>query len=237
MFAIPPLVRCLTFAALALAIAAQAAERRETRSVSGFTAIGLAAPIKLQLVQGDTESLVLEGEESALAELDTAVEKGELLIRPRSKGRIPFMTNVRALVTAKTIESLRISGAGDISAAALRAETLKLAISGAGDIRIGAVAASGLDVAVSGSGDVTVAGRADTFVTGISGSGDVRAAKLEARDAKVSIAGSGDVTLWAKQSLAVRIAGSGDVRYYGDPALTKSVAGSGSIKRAGAAPS
>jgi len=220
-----------------LAFSAIAADKRETRPVSGFTGISLAAPINVQLVQADAESLVLEGDEATLAEIETVVEQGVLKIRTRSSFDSRHMSKARALVTAKTIESLRISGSGDIKAALLRSADLKLAIGGSGDIRIGALAASSVDVSVAGSGDVEVGGKADTVSTSVAGSGDVKAGRLEARDATIKIAGSGDVAVWAKQSLSVKIVGSGDVRYYGDPAVTQTILGSGSLRRAGASPS
>jgi len=226
----------LALMAAVTAPGAQAAER-QTRPVSGFSGIELAAPLKLELTQGDTESLVLEGDAAALDNLETVVSNGILVIRSRAKFNFSNMPKVRAFVTAKTIESLGISGAGDIATPSLRANALRVSISGSGDIRIAALAAASLDVAISGSGEVTVAGKTDRVVAGISGSGDVKAGKLETRDAKVSIAGSGDITLWTKGSLAVKIGGAGDVRYYGDPALTTSVSGAGSVRRVGSAPS
>src|SRR5471032_2380359 len=63
-----------------LAFAAVAADRRETRPVTGFTGIALSAPINVELVQGDIESLVLEGDEAELAEIETVVEQGVLKI-------------------------------------------------------------------------------------------------------------------------------------------------------------
>jgi hypothetical protein len=220
-----------------LASFAMAADKSETRPVSGFTGIALAAPINVELVQADTESLVLEGDEATLAEIETVVEQGVLKIRTRSSFNSRHMSKAHARVTAKTIDSLRISGSGDIDAAQLRSAALKVTVGGSGDVRIGTLTASSIEVAVAGSGDVVVGGRADTVSTSIAGSGDVKAGKLETSDAKVSIAGSGDVAVWAKQSLEVKIVGSGDVRYYGDPAITKSILGSGSLRRAGASPS
>jgi hypothetical protein len=226
----------LTLLAAATAFGAQAAER-QARPVSGFSGISLAAPMKMELVQGDTESLALEGDAEALANIETVVENGTLMIRSRSRWSFGKAPQIRAFVTAKSIESLRISGSGDIATPSLRSNALKLSISGSGDIRIGTLAAASLDVSVSGSGDITVAGKTDSISAGISGAGDVKAGKLETRTGKVSIAGAGDVTVWTKESLTVKISGAGDVRYFGDPALTKSVAGVGSVRRVGLAPS
>jgi hypothetical protein len=221
-----------------LAFAALAADRSETRPVSGFTGIALAAPIKVDLVQGDSESLVLDGDEAALAEIETVVEQGVLKIRTKARFTSSWGNwKVRARVGAKAIDSLKIAGSGDIIAVQLRSPDLKVAVGGSGDVRIGTLAATNLDVTVAGSGDVIVGGKADAISTSIAGSGDVKAEKLESRQAKVTIAGSGDVAVWAKESLNVKIVGSGDVRYYGDPAITRTIMGSGSIRRAGASPS
>lgn len=213
------------------------ADKRETRAVSGFHAIGLAAPIHVDVVQGDSEGLVLEGDEAALAELETVVEQGVLKIRTRSHHEPRGMQKVRARVSARTVEALRSAGSGDIDAETLRSGDLQIGIAGSGDIRIGALSASSLDVSIAGSGNVTVAGTVATVSTSIAGSGDLKAAKLETRAAKVKIAGSGDAAVWAKQSVDVKIMGSGDVVYYGDPAVERTILGSGSVRRAGASPS
>ena len=228
-----PLALMTTLVALAVA----AAERRETRAASGFTAISLAAPVKVDVTQGDVEGLVVEGDEAALADLETVVEQGTLKIRARSRKDVAGMSKARVHVSAKAIDALRISGSGDIDAPKLRTATLKIAVSGSGDVRIAELDATTLDVSVAGSGDVMVGGKADTLSTSIAGSGDVKAGKLAVRTAKVSIAGSGDVMLWAREQLSVSVVGSGDVRFYGDPEVKRSIMGSGSVRRLGATPS
>lgn len=200
----------------AIALSAAAADPREPREVSGFTGIALAAPIRVELSLGERESLFLEGDAKLLADIETVVEDRVLKIRLKPGTRKSWNSKARAIVTARAIEHLAISGSGDIAAPQLRSDALKIAI--------------------AGSGDVSVGGTAATLSTSISGSGDVKADKLEARSVTVSIAGSGDATVWARESLTVNIAGSGDVRYLGEPALRKSIVGSGSVKRLGNAP-
>jgi hypothetical protein len=227
-----------TCIAAGLSLAVNAADRRETRTVASFKSIGVSAPVRVELTQGDTESVVVEGDETSLAELETIVENGALKIRQKTRREVPKMDKVKAYVTARNIDGLSISGSGDIRAAALRATDLLLSISGSGDLRIDTLAASKLEVSVSGSGDVHVAGTADSLNASIAGSGDFHGAKLQAGDVHVSIAGSGAATLWARNHLSARIAGSGDLRYYGDPPVVHTrVAGSGSVKRMGTAPS
>ena len=211
-------------------------ERRETRAVSGFHAIRLAVPANLELTQGDVESLAIEAGEKILANIETVVEEGTLVIRPAKPLRT-WHGKVRIQVSARRIEALTIAGAGDIHAAALRGPALKVTIAGAGDVRIGTLETERAAIHISGSGDVRVGGRTVELSTRISGSGDVHAERLDARRVKVSIAGSGGADVRAQESLAVNVSGSGNVRYYGEPSVAKTIRGSGSVKKAGAAPS
>lgn len=213
-----PLRRAAILAALfPLALAAAAADSRETRAVGDFTEISLAAPIDVHVTQGAAPSLTLEGDAEALARIETFVEGSRLRIRVKQGEKWGWKRKVTARVTARQIDALSISGSGDISAPALAGASLAVSIAGSGDVRVG--------------------GKVDGLTANISGSGDIRAGDLDAQSVKVSIAGSGDATVRARQSLTVSVAGSGDVRYYGDPAVTKSVLGSGRVRRAGASSS
>lgn len=226
----------LMLACIAMAAAAQ---RHEARAVSGYHAVALSAPIKVELVQGDAEGVTLDGDDAALAEIETVVENGTLKIRDKSHHWFsgPDMSHVVAHVAAKAVDGLSTAGSGDIRAASLTTKNLKVSIAGSGDVRIETLAANDLQVSIAGSGDVLVAGKADVVHTSIAGSGDMKASKLESRESSVSIAGSGDAMLWVHDSIHVSIMGSGDVRYYGDPALNKSVLGSGAVTRVAASPS
>lgn len=207
----------LLAATFCFAIGAGAADRRETRPLGAeFTAIGLSAPVKLHVTQGTTPTLELQGDEAALADLETVVEGSTLKIRLK-KDVHRWNHKVEARVTAPRIDSLAIAGSGDIHAPSITGDSLKVSISGSGDVKLG--------------------GKVSGLTANISGSGDIRAGDLEAQRVSVSIAGSGDATVRARESLNVSVAGSGDVRYFGDPAVTKSVLGSGKVRRAGAAAS
>ena len=219
---------------LSLAFAASAADKRETRAVGSFNAIGVSAPITVYLKQGDKESLEVEGDEDALAKLDTFVENGSLKFEQKTREHVRLMGKVKAYVTAREVRALAISGAGDIRSDALRTGDVKLAIAGSGDIRIAQLTAGKVEASIGGSGDITVAGKADSIQGSIGGSGDLRAGRLEVGEAKISVAGSGDATLWSRDAITASVVGSGDIRYYGDPKVRTSIIGSGSVKRLGA---
>jgi len=214
----------------------------QTPAVSGFTGVRLAVPGKMEVIQGGTESISIEGSAEDLAKIEAVVESGVLHIRLKERSSTwnssswNWNPRFKLTVNAKNIDQLAISGSGDIHSNSIKSGAIKLAISGSGDIRIPALDADSATLAISGSGDMTLGGRAGSIESSISGSGDVKAEKLEARNVKVAISGAGDVKVWAREALTVRIAGSGDVRYYGDPSVEKRIAGSGSVKRMGANP-
>jgi hypothetical protein len=188
----------------------------QAREARGFSAVELAIPGKMEIVQGDREGLAITADDNLLPEIETVVERESLRIRFRRGLNVRTRTPIRITLHARTIEAIAIAGSGDVLAPSINSRDLA--------------------VRVSGSGDVHLGGKADSLRVRISGSGEVKADRLEAQRAQVSIAGSGDVTVWARQALEVSLAGSGDVRYYGDPTITRKIAGSGSVRRAGASP-
>ena len=207
----------LVAAAFGLALEAGAADRRESRNVGGeFTAIGLSAPVTVHVAQGSAGTVELQGNDAALADLETVVEGSTLKIRLKKEVH-RWNHKVEVRVSTPRIDALAIAGSGDIHAPSITGESLRVSISGSGDVKVG--------------------GKVSGLTANISGSGDIRAGELEAQRVSVSIAGSGDATVRARETLSVSVAGSGDVRYYGDPAVTKSVLGSGKVRRAGAASS
>jgi Putative auto-transporter adhesin, head GIN domain len=243
---IATLIRKTTFAALLVLAAGSAAAMgsitgsgkmaTEARSASGFTGIALALSGRVDLTQGDKESVSITADDNLLPEIETVVEGGVLKIRWRNRVNITHSTSIRIAVTARSIESLAVGGSGDIVSTALRARDLKVSIGGSGNVRLSSLSAAALSVSIGGSGDFSGEGSADSLSASVAGSGNIKAGRLAAQNVKVSVAGSGDATVWAKGDLNVSVAGSGDVKYYGDPAVKSAVVGSGSLKRLGTAP-
>ncbi len=210
---------------------------KASRSVAGFTGIALQVPATVTVVQGNdasfTEGVLIETDDNIAALLETAVERGQLVIRfARDTGSISTKV-LNVTVNARNIEQLAISGSGDITSAKLQSAALKCSIDGSGDIHLAQLQVGKLRISIAGSGDFEAAGRADEIEASVAGSGDIKAGKLAAERIKISIAGSGDATVRANAALTVNIAGSGDVTYYGNPRVTQAVAGSGEVRRVG----
>lgn len=207
------------------------------RELAPFNSIAVDLHGKIELIQGNTEGVVVEADDNLLPLIETVVSNGQLRIGTVKGMNLPGSAKIQVTVYARNVDTLSLSGSADLTAARLSTSKLAGNIAGSGSIKIKDLQSDNLTVSIAGSGSFEAQGIAKTMKVNIAGSGDVNTAKLSTQDAKVSIAGSGDATLWVRQALSVSIAGSGDVRYYGEGTLRNaSTMGSGSVKQLGTAP-
>ena len=206
----------------------------EQRSESGFDAVALRGIGTLYIEQGDEESVEIEAEDNLIEYLETQVQDGILRIKHRNRVNLRPREPVNFYLTAKALDTIMISGSGDVEASDLSASRFSVTISGSGDVEVGSLGADVLEVEISGSGKVGVAGGevAEQEVT-ISGSGKYAARDMESARAAVRITGSGDATIRVRDDLHVNIKGSGDVRYAGSPRVDTTTLGLGAIDKIG----
>jgi hypothetical protein len=211
--------------------------KTELRAIEAVRGLELLLPARVELTQGATESLAITADDNVLPEIESRVERGVLKLAFRGPLNLRTSTPIRIALSVKAMESITISGSGDVHSGPIRSEKLAITINGSGDAVLGSFDGERLEASIRGSGDVSAAsGRVGSLEVSIAGSGDVKVSGLQADRVKVGIAGSGDARVWARETLTVRVAGSGDVRYFGDPEVDKAILGSGRVKRSGPAP-
>jgi hypothetical protein len=182
----------------------------ESRNVSGFTSINLQGSANVNVTFDGTESAVVEADDNILPFIETRVQNGQLVIA--TKPNVSFTTNnpVRVNVTMKSLDSLTLSGSGNIFVSGLSGDAIKISL--------------------PGSGNITVAGSANSVAITLGGSGMVTCKDLQAHTVNVNLSGSGNVSVFASESLDATIRGSGNIQYGGNPAkVNKSIPGSGNI--------
>lgn len=206
----------------------------EVREVSGFTGVALAGIGDLTIEVGERESLGIEAEDNLMTYLETEVRNGVLEIGVQDGVNLNSTRPVRFYLTVEELDTIVLSGSGDIEAPDLEAERFSVTISGSGDVKMGDLSADILNVTISGSGNLDIAGgRVEDQDITISGSGEYQAGGLNSGSVEMTISGSGNATIWATDSLDVRISGSGSVNYYGNPRTTFSASGSGEVNSLG----
>jgi len=208
----------------------------ENRNVSGFNAINFSALGKINLMQGDKESLNISGPDNLVPEISTTVNNGTLVIKTKENINIKPIGNDNPLIftiVVKDLTAFTVSGAGDVQMEALTPPELVIKMSGAGKVVQNQVSTENLNINLSGVGGIDVSGQATQATIDISGAGSVNAPDLKTQTANVTISGIGGATLWVTDQLTGAISGAGSVSYYGDPQTETSSTGAGSFKSLG----
>ena len=190
--------------------------------------VDLELPAKVYISQGDEQSIVIEGKENIIDELELDVR--DQIWEIDSDRCLRDIDELNIFITLESIRYLKISGSGEIvSEDFLNTDDIELYISGSGDMDLG-LRSDDIDSRISGSGTIILEGSADTLDFEISGSGDYRAFDLESRRAFIKISGSGDAEVFVQDELVVEIRGSGDVIYRGNPTVEAQISGSGRVE-------
>lgn len=193
-----------------------------------FTRLKIKIDADVYLTQGETQKVVVEGQQNIIHSLDLDVNDDQWEIE--LDGCVDDYNGLKFYITMPKISELNISGSGMIYGEnEFKLDYLKLRVSGSGDIDIAMEECTDLDTKISGSGDIKLTGITENFDLKISGSGDYDAFDLKSEDGDIEISGSGDAEVTATDELEVKISGSGDVYYKGEPDLDIEVSGSGDV--------
>ena len=208
----------------------------ENRDVSGFSAIEFTTFGKVNIIQGDKESLNISGPDNLVPEISTTVSNGKLTIKNIENITITTLSSDKMLtftIVVKDLTSLAVSGAGDVQIETLSTPSMEINMSGAGKVQQNQVTTDKLNVNISGAGGIDISGQSTQATIDISGAGSVNAADLQVKTANVTISGLGSATVWATDQLTGNISGAGSVSYYGNPQTNTNSSGLGSFKSLG----
>lgn len=205
---------------------------KETRNLSGFTKVSFGVPGNLYIRFGSDYKVVLEGDKDFLAEIETEVSSGKLVIKKDSWNNF---NNKKVVIniTMPSLEGLGVSGSGQAEVIdALKTGDLDLGVSGSGKLYLNDLTSESIDCGISGSGDVIIKGNGSTGKAdiSISGSGNYTGESLKIDLADISISGSGSCICHVTGSLEAHVSGSGNVSYLGNPKVDARVSGSGRVK-------
>lgn len=199
----------------------------QERPIEAVTAVSLDSLGDLTVTRGEPSLTVTAGS-GVIDALTTDVRDGVLHLGT-NRGIAAFRGDVTYVLTLPTLESLTVSGSGDVTADFGGAKNVVIAIEGSGDVEGSAVDSASVLVTIDGSGDLELDGTTERVEVSISGSGDIDLENLIARDAVATIDGSGEIRIHATSTLDASISGTGSIRYSGKPTVTQSIDGAGSI--------
>lgn len=207
--------------------------KKENRTVSDFVSISSLGPLDVKITNGHSNKIEVEADENLLPYIETKVENGKLIIQTTKNTNIKSKSKMVVYVSMDKIESLQLSGSGNIEGNGnLTGDDItKIMLSGSGNIHLNSGSFNEVNFAVSGSGNIEMkGGSANNVSASVSGSGNIFISDLEAENAEVKISGSGNAKINAGKSLTAKISGSGNVFYKGSAKnISSKVAGSGKL--------
>ncbi len=206
----------------------------EEREVTGFNKVSLEGIGDLQIVQGDVESLKVEAEDNIIDRIESYVTGSVLHIGVERFINVIPTSGISYTLTVKDLNSIEISGYGDVYMQSLTTDSLAVEVSGGGRINIENLSADSLDIELSGAGDFDLAGVVDQQQVKLSGAGSYKAPDLQSRTATVIISGAGTAQLWVTEDLDVNLSGVGSLQYYGDARVHQNISGVGKVISLGA---
>ncbi len=183
----------------------------ETRSVGGYNGVSLSGAGRMIVDRNGFDSLTITAEENILPHLTSQVSGGLLELGIAPGVSINTSREILYEVSARTLDELRITGAGDAEVMGIDSRYFR--------------------VVVSGAGNITAFGEAGEQDVTISGAGRYDAEGVNSRTATITVSGAAFARVRVSGQLNVNISGAGVVEYYGDPVLN--VSGDGSVRRMG----
>jgi hypothetical protein len=113
---------------------------------------------------------------------------------------------------------VKLTGSGNVNAAALNSSAANLNLVGSGRVTLGPVNGDSVTAYLHGSGDLAATGSVKSLNARVKGSGDANFSGLTSEIADLVTHGSGDITANVKQSVVASTHGSGKITVYGNPA-------------------
>lgn len=207
----------------------------QVRTTGQFNAIVVSSSIDLYLSQSSTAVVAVSANEAKYRDMiTTEVKNNTLYISYKSKGGDWGAKDMRAYVSASTLNRLQASGACDIKIeGTFNATDLEIELSGSSDFK-GAVNAQNLKLSGSGSSDFIINGKVTNLRIDISGASDVKGFELESDFCEASASGASDINITVNKELKVRASGASDITYKGNAALKESsTSGASDVKKRG----
>lgn len=200
-----------------------------------FTYLTFNSVGEMFLTQSDSCSLAIKGAPELTKKIKTKVVGDELSVTFDAKiidwSDLQFLGSptLQYFISMKSIEGLKIGGAGNLVADRIEAEKLSIVHSGLGKLQINDLHCQDLSVELGGLGEVKLKGTVQNQAVDLTGAGGYEAEELESQTAKVTLSGAGSAKVWAEATLDADVSGAGSIRYKGKATVTQTTSGAGRV--------
>jgi hypothetical protein len=204
----------------------------EERGVSNFTGIYSTSDFDVEVIQSSETKIIVQADENLQQYIKTYVEDGNLMLETDNYRCLNSVTTMQVTIYCPFLETVILSGSGDMEVSDFNPEYFTVTLSGSGDIDLSNIlVGKSIEVSIPGSGDIMLDGKSPQAYYYLSGSGNLYGQTMTTDYSKVVLSGSGDAKVFAYEELDVILSGSGDVYVYGEPLIKERTTGSGNIIR------
>lgn len=207
--------------------------KKETREVSNYNSLASQGSMDVEIAYGNANNIIVEADENLLPYIETVVQDGKLFIRSKKNVNLRAKSKMVVYVSMTKINSLQLSGSGNINGEGAFSNPGKteIGVSGSGNIKLGFESFGELGLALSGSGNIDLKSNATKNISAaISGSGNIECSSISSNDVVATISGSGNIKVNASHSIDAKISGSGNVFYKGGATnISSKTVGSGKV--------
>ncbi|HAF60972.1 MAG TPA: hypothetical protein DCK95_01440 [Anaerolineaceae bacterium] len=208
--------------------------RIEQREIGDISAVSINTFGEFIIKQGDEESLIIEGPNNLLRNIETEVVGNTLYINSKRGIINGSLQKIVFTLTIRDINEIALSGAGSVNMDKLNTDHLEIILTGAGSIQINALNTMELTVLLNSAGSIAISGIAQNQDVILSGVGSYNGGDLQSRNTSVTLSGAGSAELQVSDTLNVNVSGVGSVAYYGSPSVNQNISGLGSVTPKGA---
>lgn len=201
----------------------------KTYALSGFDRLNMGSAFAITVRQGAAFSIVAEGDQRNIDDLDVHTRNGTLFARYRNPGRSRhFQTTFT--ITMPTLRGATFSGASqsDVTGFA-NLSSVDIALSGASKGRF-AVQATRTTIDLSGASRLMVNGTGTALSAEVSGASVLDAFTYPVTEATVNVSGASRAEVSVANALAVDASGASSVRYRGTPTVRQRLSGASTVQ-------
>lgn len=199
-----------------------------------FKKIKLSGAVTAVIIQGNKESVRVEGENSGNYDLVVKNNSGILTVTNKKvRNNIVNEKSKQIIyITVKDISKIQCSGAIKLkSEDQLNLNELEIEASGAVNINLN-VDLVKIMLGVSGSFEMTLKGKANSLEMSSSGATTIKATEFETKNANVKSSGASNTKLYVIEKLDVTLSGASELSYKGTPVIgTQTISGSSKIRQ------
>ena len=187
---------------------------KQERAVPSFNAIRIGGAAEVLLMQGETQSVVVETNANIQERVNIRVSNNTLEVKLNNIKKYDVL---KLYITMNKLERLQFSGAADAkSVDTLSGESLEVLASGASDVHL-LLDYERVSTKASGASVVNLSGNSDIQSIETSGASVVNAKSLETTSTVIKASGASSCFVNAKTKLTYQVSGSSDVSYVDKP--------------------